>query len=278
MPVLHAIVLGLVQGITEFLPISSSGHLQLVPWLLGWDDFAGRQGVEQAFDASLHLGTLAGVVAYLWSDVSGLARGGIQSLTRRGPVTREGRTAWLLVASAVPAAALGAALDDTFARMGEAEWGIGLGLVVFGLVLAWADRLVGNRAVENFELRDAMFMGAAQAIALSPGVSRSGITMTAARRLGYTRDAAARLSFLMGLPVIAGALVWSGLGILNGGLPAGMGLPLAIGVATSGVSGWIAVWAILRIIRTRTFTPFVIYRVIAGVGVMALAAGGFRAG
>lgn len=278
MPVLHAIVLGLVQGITEFLPISSSGHLQLVPWLLGWDDFAGDPGVEQAFDVALHLGTLAGVVAYLWSDVSGLARGGIQSITRRGPVTNEGRMAWLLVASAVPAAALGAVLDDAFARMGEVEWGIGLGLVVFGLVLAWADRLSGKRSVENFELRDATVMGVAQAIALSPGVSRSGITMAAARRLGYTRDAAARLSFLMGLPVIAGALLWSGSGLLNDGLPPGMGLPLAVGVATSGLSGWLAVWGLLRIIRTRTFTPFVIYRVIVGVGVMALAFGGFRAG
>lgn len=278
MPVLHAIVLGLVQGITEFLPISSSGHLQLVPWFMGWDDFAGRPEVEQAFDVALHLGTLTGVVAYLWSDVVGLVRGGLRSLTRRGPVTNEGRMAWLLVVSAVPAAILGAFLDETFARLGEREWTIGLMLVIFGLALAWADQLKGTRSVDEFELRDAVAMGAAQAMALTPGVSRSGITMTVARRLGYTRDAAARLSFLMSLPVIAGALAWSGLGLMSDGLPAGMGLPLAVGIATSGVSGWLAVWAILRIIRTRTFTPFVAYRVTLGVGVMSLAVGGFRAG
>lgn len=283
MPVLHAIVLGLVQGITEFLPISSSGHLQLVPWLMGWDDFAGRPEVEQAFDVALHLGTLTGVIAYLWSDVVGLARGGLQllvrrALVRRGPVTNEGRMAWLLVVSAAPAALIGAFFEETFARLGETEWTIGLMLVVFGLALAWADRLRGTRSIEELELRDAVVMGTAQAIALSPGVSRSGVTMTAARRLGYTRDAAARLSFLMSLPVIAGALAWSGLGLISDGLPTGMGLPLAVGITTSGASGWLAVWAILRIVRTRTFTPFVAYRVIVGVGVITLSIGGFRAG
>lgn len=273
--VVHAIVLGIVQGLTEFLPISSSGHLQLVPWLLGWDDFAGRPQVEQAFDVALHLGTLVALLGYFREDLTRLVRAGLRVGAGADP---DRRTAWLLAGSAIPAAVVGGLFDDVFARAGEREWLIAGLLVTFGLVLAWADRRGGTRPVEGWRPRDAAAMGLAQAAALVPGVSRSGITMTAGRGLGYSRDAAARLSFLMSVPVTAGALAWSGLKLVSDGVPADMDTAIVWGVAASAVSGWVAVWGILRVLRTRTFTPFVVYRVGAGALVLGLVAGGFRSG
>ena len=270
MPLLHAIVLGLVQGFSEFIPISSSGHLQLVPWLFGWDDFAGRAELERSFDVALHLGTLIGAVAYFRRDILRYAVAGFTE-----PTSTDGRVAWLLVLSAVPAAIVGALLKDQFTELAEAEWVIGALLIVFGLVLLWADRLQGHRSREDFRLRDALLVGAAQSLALTPGVSRSGVTITTARKLGFDRDAAARLSFLMSLPIIAGALAYEGVDLI-GDFPPGFGPAFAWGIAASAVSGWVAVWATLRLVRTRTFTPFVVYRVVVGIAVLVIAASSFR--
>ena len=299
MPVLHAIVLGVVQGLSEFLPISSSGHLEVVPWLLGWDDFAAHPELETTFDVALHLGTFVGAVAYFRHDLVRLAQGGVNALPRRrsraavavtevsvppAPVGSgvadepdDGRLAWLLLASAVPAAVAGALFEDVFGGVGETKWLVGVLLGGFGLVLLWADRMRGERPEHDFRLRDALTMGLVQALALQPGVSRSGVTITAARRLGFRREAAARLSFLMSLPIIAGAGLSKGLDLLGGGgVPAGFGPAFAAGLATSAVTGWLAVWGTLRLVRTRTFTPFVIYRAVAGAGIVAVAVTGLR--
>ena len=299
MPILHAIVLGLVQGLSEFLPISSSAHLEVVPWLLGWDDFAARPDLETTFDVALHLGTFVGAVAYFRHDLVRLARGGVNALRPRPAVTKvpvsevsvspapgartrpeepdDGRLAWLLITSAVPAALAGALFEDVFTGIGETKWLVGVLLAGFGLVLLWADRLGGERQAEDFSMRDALTMGVVQALALQPGVSRSGVTITAARRLGFRREAAARLSFLMSLPIIAGAALYEGLDLLvAGGIPAGFGAAFASGVATSAITGWAAVWGTLRLVRTRTFTPFVIYRALVGAGIIAVAVTGWR--
>ncbi|MDP9419363.1 MAG: undecaprenyl-diphosphate phosphatase [Actinomycetota bacterium] len=299
MPILHAIVLGLVQGLSEFLPISSSAHLEVVPWLLGWDDFAARPDLETTFDVALHVGTFVGAVAYFRHDVVRLARGGVNALRARRVATEvavsevsvppargastgpeepdDGRLAWLLIASSVPAALVGGLFEEVFAGIGETKWLVGVLLAGFGLVLLWADRLGGDRGAEDFSMRDALTMGVAQALALQPGVSRSGVTITAARRLGFRREAAARLSFLMSLPVIAGAALYKGLDLLvAGGIPAGFGGAFAWGVATSAITGWAAVWGTLRLVRTRTFTPFVIYRALAGAAIVAVAITGWR--
>jgi undecaprenyl-diphosphatase len=270
MPILHALILGITQGLTEFLPVSSSGHLQLVPWLFGWHDFAGSDHLEQTFDVALHLGTLVGAVAYFRRDLVGYA---VAGLTK--PSSAEGRLAWLLLASSIPAAITGALLEDTFAKLGDTEWVIGVLLIVFGLVLLWADRLGGRRTREEYEPKDAAISGTAQALALAPGVSRSGVTITAMRWLGFERDAAARLSFLMSLPIIAGAVVYKSLDVV-GDFPSGFAAPFAWGIVASGVTGWFAVWATLRIVRTRSFTPFVVYRIIAGTAVVLVAATGLR--
>jgi undecaprenyl-diphosphatase len=268
MPIVHAIVLGITQGLSEFLPISSSGHLRLVPWLFEWDDFAGDASLAKTFDVALHLGTLIGAVAYFRRDIVRLARAGLRRDARQ---TTDGRMAWLLVASAAPAAVTGALLADPIEERTGHIWLIATMLIVFGLVLAWADRRKGTRPVEDVRLRDALIMGAGQAVALQPGVSRSGVTMTAGRLLGLGRDGAARFAFLMSLPITAGALLFKALDVAGeGGIPAGFAAPFAWGIVASGITGWLAVWGTLRLIRTRTFAPFVAYRVLLGVGVLVL--------
>lgn len=268
MPILHAIVLGITQGLSEFLPISSSGHLRLVPWLFGWDDFAGQEHLQKTFDVALHVGTLAGALAYFRADVVRYARAGL----RRGALgTLDGRIAWLLVASTVPAAVTGALFSDVIEEKTGYIWLIATMLIVFGLVLAWADRATGTRTVEDVRLRDALVMGVGQAVALQPGVSRSGVTMTAGRLVGLGRDGAARFAFLMSLPITAGALVFKAVDVAGeGGIPDGFVAPFLWGIVASGITGWLAVWGTLRLIRTRTFTPFVAYRVVVGVVVLGL--------
>lgn len=277
MPIIHAIVLGLTQGFSEFLPISSSGHLVLVPWLFGWDDFKGNASVEKAFDVALHLGTLVGVVVYFWSDLCVFARDGLRMVFKRSePATAEGRLAWLLLVSAIPAGLAGA-VGESFIEdhLGQIPL-IAVMLIVFGLVLLWADRRVGARAPETFSHRDAWIMGAVQALALEPGVSRSGATMTAARAVGFSRDAAARLSFLMSVPIIAGAVVYKLAKQLRDGIPGDLKGAMVAGVLTSAVSGFVAIWGTLRIVRTRSFAPFVAYRVALGVVVLVVALSGAR--
>ena len=275
MPIVHAIVLGLVQGLSEFLPISSSGHLILTRWLFGWDE--QPDDLEKAFDVALHFGTLVAVVAYFRRELVRYVREGVRLLWHRErPVDTDGRIAWLLVVATIPAAAVGALFEDTIDEQLGTPTIIAISLIVFGLLLWWADRQHGRRAVEDFRARDAMLVGAAQALALNPGTSRSGITMTAGSQIGFSRDAAARLSFLMSLPVIAGAVVLKMGKLFVDGVPEGFVTPMLIGVVTSGISGWVAVWGTLRLVRTRSFTPFVVYRIGLGVVVLVLVGAGWR--
>lgn len=276
MPILHAIVLGLVQGLSEFLPISSSGHLLLVPWLFDWHDFDSKP-IEKAFDVALHMGTVVAVIGYFWKDlVVYVSKGTRLVVKREKPVDAEGRLAWLLVLTSVPAAAVGAvaegAIDERLGTPGL----IAASLIVFGLALAWADRRVGTRKLAEFGTGDAVKIGAAQALALNPGTSRSGITMTAARYLGFDRDSAARASFLMAIPVTVGAVAFKMLKLVKDGIPDGLGTPMIVGVITSALAGWVAVWGTLRLVRTRTFTPFVVYRIALGVLVYVLMLTGVR--
>jgi len=276
MSILHAIVLGLTQGLSEFLPISSSGHLILVPWLFGWHDF-DDSSVEKAFDVALHVGTLVAAVAYFRHDLVRYVRDGIRAaLHPRQTPTADGRLAWLLVVSSLPAAVVGALLegfiDDELGRI----WLIALSLIVFGLVLLWADRQPGRRTIEGYTMRDALIIGAGQVVALNPGTSRSGATITMGRLVGFDRDAAARISFLMAIPVTAGAIVYKVGKLAADGIPSDLQGAMAVGIVTSAVSGWAAVWGTLRLVRTRSFTPFVVYRVAVGLAVLALLATSFR--
>jgi len=276
MPIYQAFVLGLVQGLSEFLPISSSGHLILTRWLFGWE-VPGNESVDKAFDVALHLGTLIAVVWYFRSDLVTYVREGTRLIWRRErPVDTDGRIAWLLVVATIPAAWVGAAFENQIDDQLGTPVIIGVSLILFGLLLYWADRSTGTRPIEEFRLRDSLIVGAAQTLSLNPGTSRSGITITAARRIGFNRDAAARVSFLMSVPVIAGAVVLKVGGLIADGVPSGLVWPLVIGVVTSGLSGWAAVWGTMRLIRTRSFTPFVIYRVGVGTIVLIIAATNWR--
>jgi undecaprenyl-diphosphatase len=275
-PILHAIILGLVQGFSEFLPISSSGHLLLVPWLFNWHDF-DNNAVEKAFDVALHIGTLVAVVGYFRRDLVVYVREGVRLVVRRDtPPSPEGRLAWLLVLSSVPAAIVGAlfekTIDDKLGKPGI----IAVSLIVFGVLLGVSDRRAGQRTLADYGRGDAIKIGAAQVLSLNPGTSRSGITITAGRFLGLTRDSAARASFLMAIPVTAGAIAYKMLKLAKDGVPAGLGVPMIVGVVTSGLAGWVAVWGTLRLIRTRSFMPFVIYRCALGVTVLIILAAGWR--
>ncbi len=276
MPLFHALVLGIVQGLAEFLPISSSAHLELVPWLFGWDDFGGDTELENAFDVSLHLGTTVGAVAYLWSDVRNYVTAGLSPLWTRDPLSRDGKIAWFIALSAVPAAFAGILLEDVLLGASDEIWLIATLLIVFGLVLFAADRLPGEREQDDFGLRDALLMGAGQAMALLPGVSRSGSTLTVARVLGFERSSGARLAFLMALPVIAGAGMYRGIAVASTGIPDELVGGFIVGIIASGVTGWFAVWGTLKFVRSHSFAPFAVYRVIVGFAVLGILASGFR--
>jgi undecaprenyl-diphosphatase len=277
MPIFHAVVLGIVQGLAEFLPISSSGHLILVPWLFGWNDFAGQPGLEKAFDTALHLGTVVAVIAYFWNDLWRYLRAWLRSIRARAVRDGDERMAWLLALSAIPGVITGALLDDFITEHLGAEWLIGLMLVVFGIVLYIADRLPSRRDESEFGSVDAAQMGIAQALALQPGVSRSGVTISMARRNGFTRASATRISFLMATPITAGAALYKMVKLqADGGIPPGFGGAFASGILVSGIVGFIAIAWLLRLVRTSTFTPFVIYRVVFGTFVIIVAATGLR--
>ncbi len=270
MSIFRAVILGIVQGLTEFLPISSSGHLQLVPWLFDWNDFEGNQDLANAFDIALHIGTLVGAVAYFWSDILRYLRAGVGSLSpanRTNGLSTDARVGWLLIVATIPAGITGVFLEEVLKSDGKI-WLTATVLAVFGVVLALADRLRGERKVDSFQLKDALAIGIGQALALQPGVSRSGITITVARILKFDRVNAARLSFLMSLPIIAGAGLFKyvDIGGLNG-IPSDMKAAFAAGMIASAITGFLAVWGLLKILAKATFNGFALYRVMAAIGI-----------
>ena len=269
MPILHAILLGLVQGLTEFLPVSSSGHLALVQWLFGWDHFGGDDALENAFDVALHLGTLVGAVAYLRADVVRYGRAGLRWLVVRGPLAGDGRTAALLAATAIPTGLLGLGVLWTTTDLGDRTWLVAVCLLAFGVVLWLADRRPGDRGIADLSFGEAVFLGVAQGLAFQPGVSRSGAVLSVARGLHLEREAAARLAFLMSLPVIAGAGLVSALDL---SVPTGWWAPFAVGTLAAAVSGWWAVHLVLRLVVRVGFGGIAAYRVVAGLTVLALLA------
>ena len=276
MSIFHAIVLGLVQGLTEFLPISSSGHLILAPWLFGWNDFSNLE-TQRAFDAALHLGTLVAVLFYLRADLVPYVREGIRVVVSPKKANIAiGQRAWMFVLSAVPAGIAGALAEDWITKKLGTPALIAISLMVFGVVLVWADRQTGTRDLDSFSTRDALLIGAAQVLALNPGTSRSGITITAARKFGFSRDAAARVSFLMSVPVIGGAVLLKLTKLASDGIPDGLLIPMIVGIISAGISGWIAMWGMIRLLRSRSFTPFVVYRFVAGIAVLTLLSTSFR--
>lgn len=258
----QAVVLGAVQGLAEFLPISSSGHLILVRNLLGWED----PGLY--FDVALHFGTLLAILVYFAKDWIALLR----SLIDKTRAQAERRLFWLLVVATIPGAVAGKLLEKWAENYFRAPGLVAVMLIVVGLIMWWAEssgRLANG--LESLTPADAMKVGLAQALAIVPGVSRSGSTITMALFCGMTREAAARLSFLMATPIIAGACTLGALHLRHEGIPPEMRGAFLAGILTSGVVGYAAVSSFLRYLRTRTLKPFVAYRVAVGLMVLLLA-------
>jgi undecaprenyl-diphosphatase len=262
---LQALILGIVQGLTEFLPISSSGHLILVPWIGEFTYLRDHEQFNKTFDVALHFGTLVGVVAYFRVEVAMLVRGTLRLIATRAVRDSDDRLALLVIIGTVPAIVAGG-LGESFIdkHLGE-PWQIAILLAVFGLLLGWADRRPQDREVGDLQTRDAVKIGLAQILALAPGVSRSGITITMARTLNVSRDSAARYSFLLLIPAVAGAVVYKGAKVAADGLPPGVVQPMIVGVVASAISGYFAIWWLLRFVRTRSYEMFVVYRLIAAV-------------
>lgn len=268
MTILQAIILGLTQGASEYAPISSSGHLILVPWLFGWE-IVENTDLNKTFDVALHMGTLLGALIYFRHDVIRYLVAWVRSIRARKIETLDERLAWALVVGTIPGVLVGAAFESFIQEHLGQPWLITLQLAVFGVVLYLVDRAMPvDRGFDSIGVPTGWFLGAAQALALSPGVSRSGITMTAARAIGIDREGAARFSFLLSLPVIAGAGIYKGLDLVQDGFH-GYGAEFFWGFVSSAVSGFVVIWILLRYLKNHSFAIFMWYR----LAVAALALG-----
>jgi undecaprenyl-diphosphatase len=260
---LHAVLLALIQGLTEFLPISSSAHLILLPRLLGWTD----QGL--AFDVAVHIGTLTAVLAYFRQDVLRLLRAWGLSCVQ-GRLNADARLAWLVVLGTMPVAVAGLLLHDFIESSLRSPLVIAAATIAFGLLLGLSD-MRGRKVRTEATLRviDVLWIGMAQALALIPGTSRSGITMTVALALGLTRSAAARFSFLLSVPVILMAGGYESLQLLQQAEPVAWGAIL-LGTLVAGVSAYLSIHFFMQLIEKVGMLPFVVYRLLLGVLLLLL--------
>jgi len=269
MPLYQAVILAIVQGLTEFLPVSSSAHLALAPRLLGWPD----QGL--AFDIALHFGTLAAILLYFWRDWLQIIAQGFGLSYRPDPeLARSPRLLWLIVAGTIPVGIAGL----LFKNLAENEFRqnqvlIGSMLVGVGLLMALGEKVARHiRTIGDIRALDAASIGVAQALAIVPGTSRSGITITAALFRDFDHHAAARFSFLLSVPAIAAAALKDFWDLhKSGGIPPADRLPFALGVTVSGIVGCVVIAFFLRYLRNHSLKPFIIYRIAFGIIVIALA-------
>ena len=266
---LKAVVLGVIQGLTEFLPISSSAHLRIFPELFGWGDPGA------AFTAVIQIGTELAVLIYFRKDIWRIGSAWVRSLFRpeyRGTI--DARMGWYIIVGSLPIVVLGVLLKDIIEDDFRNLWIIGTTLIVLGVVLGIADR-VGrtDRVLGKLTMKDAVLMGAAQAMALIPGVSRSGATISMGRFLGFEREAATRFAFLLAIPAVVGAGLFELKEIPNGDNTYGWG-PTITATVVSFVVGYAAIAWLLRYVSTRSYTPFVIYRILLGAGTLILLGAG----
>lgn len=259
----EAFMLALIQGLTEFLPISSSAHLILPSQVFGWED----QGL--AFDVAVHVGTLAAVVVYFRKEVVSLLSAWLASIFK-GHRCREASLAWMIVLATIPACVFGFFMADIVELYLRSAWVIAATTIVFGLLLWWVDRRASQTRDEyDANAKRSLFIGLAQAAAMIPGTSRSGATMTAALYLGFTREAAARFSFLMSIPIILLAGTYLGTKLVESSAPIDFG-GLGIGLAVSFISAYACIHVFLKLVTRVGMLPFVIYRLLLGVGLIAL--------
>jgi undecaprenyl-diphosphatase len=273
----QALILGITQGATELLPISSSGHLILVPWVANWRYLEQHPDFNKTFDVALHLGTLVAVVAYFWADLVSYVAAWFASVRARAIRTDHERLAWAVFFATIPAAVAGAlgesAIED---HLGQ-PWQIAIFLSVFAVLLWLADRRPTTVQIDDLSMKVAFAIGVSQILALMPGVSRSGITITTGRFSSLTRDAAARFSFLLLIPIVLGAVLYKGLKhvVLNP-LPAGSTGPFIVGTVAAAGVGLVAIDVLLGYVRRHNYTPFVVYRLVLALLIVAVILSGWR--
>ncbi len=262
MTITHAALLGIVQGLTEVLPISSSAHLILIPKILGWPE----SGLT--FDVALHLGTFIALFIYFLKDIVDLVVNFTSGLRQRRFHTSAARLPLYLIAGTIPAAIFGKTMEQPIEELfRKSPLLIALLLIGFGLLLAFADTIGAKRwKLDRVNLKATLLIGMAQCLALCPGVSRSGITITAALLIGFNRESAARFSFLLSLPIVAGAALLKVGHLVKSGIPPGEGGILLVGITTSALFGYISIALLLKLVQRHTLYPFVWYRLAAGAG------------
>lgn len=265
MDMVHAVILAMLQGLTEFLPISSSAHLILLPLVVDWPD----QGL--AFDVAVHVGTLAAVVSYFATDLWRMSRDWILSVARRTPVG-DSALAWFIIVATIPTGLAGLAVSLLAGGMLRSALVIALANLVFAGLLWWSDaKGARRRALGEMRLRDALLVGFAQALALIPGVSRSGVTMTAGLALGFSRQAAARFSFLLAVPIIVLAGMLETWGLLSEPAPVDWAA-MAVGVLVAAICAFACIHLFLRLVERVGMLPFVLYRLVLGIALLVFLA------
>jgi undecaprenyl-diphosphatase len=273
----QAFVLGVTQGLTELLPISSSGHLILVPWIADWHYLEAHPDFNKTFDVALHLGTLVAVVAYFWADVIRYLVAWGRSVGARSIRTEDERIAWWIFAATIPAALAGAVGEETIENHLGQPYQIAIFIAVFAVLLWIADRTPQEKRIGQLGFWPAFAVGVSQILALMPGVSRSGITITTGRFLKLDRDSAARFAFLLLIPIVFGAVLYKGLKhvVLNP-LPAGSVGPFVVGTMAAAAVGLIAIDLLLGYLRRHDYTIFVIYRLVLAALILIVIASGWR--
>ncbi len=269
MPIYQAVVLAIVQALTEFLPISSTAHLVLIPWLFGWKD----PGLT--FDVALHAGTLLAVIIYFfrdWVQIIGQAFG--LNIGRDPDLKQNRNLLWLLAVASIPIGIVGYLFDKQADTTWRQPYVIGAMLIAVGIVMWMAERRhIGSKSMSTIQMSDGVAVGLAQAVSVIPGTSRSGATISAGLFRNMNRETAARFSFLLSTPAIAAAVAKKAWDIhKEGGIPADMKLPMVAGIVVSGLLGAIVIAFFLRYLRRSSLMPFVYYRIVFGIIVIALAA------
>ncbi len=262
MTIFQAIVLGLIQGLTEFLPISSSAHLALAPFLFGWND----PGL--AFDVALHFGTLLAVLWFFRREWTQLIAAAVEILKTRKLDTPEKKRVIFLIIATIPGAIGGLLLEKKAETVFRAPALTATALIVMGIILWAVDKFSSEeKQLENMKWLDALLVGIAQVVALVPGVSRSGSTITASRALKFDRQSAAIFSFLMSMPITAAAVILKAPDVLKQG---GLGVQVVVGVIAAAISSWLAIAVLLRYVSRHSYGVFALYRVVLGVAVLAI--------
>lgn len=256
MTILQALILGIVQGLTELLPISSSAHLNLIPWIFHWE-------MPDSFDVALHFGTLLAIAIFFFKDWIGLIKGGWNRVVHKEKTT-EGNMFWYIVLATIPGGIIGFLLDHFLENTLKAPWIIAIALIVMGIILYIADKKAPSKTeYKDMNLKQTFLIGLSQALAFIPGVSRSGVTMTTARIMGIKREAAAKYSFMLSAPIVLGATLFKLKDFV-------FDLPFVIGVLSSFIVGIFVIKFLLQYLQKGSFKIFAFYRILLGIVVLGL--------